>query len=256
MRLNQEGVNPDFNPDIHEYYLIVNEDTKKLDITAVPENREAEVKITGNDNLKNGLNKIKISVTSKDKTTTEEYIINVTKTDDAEAANADLENLAVENYTLSPDFQSIVTNYTVEVSNKDENLNILAVAQKENAKVKISGNQNLKIGQNEIVITVTAPNGATEKNYIINAYKRGEAEESVFKQEQQNTIEQANEVMEQMDEKGNGNTQETGEKSENNGIQDEARNVEDMIFMIAGIVLSIIVLGIVVIRIRSGKIKN
>lgn len=256
MRLNQEGVNPDFNPDIHEYYLIVNEDTKKLDITAVPENREAEVKITGNDNLKNGLNKIEISVTSKDKTSTEEYIINVTKTDDAEAANADLENLAVENYTLSPDFQSTVTNYTVEVSNEDENLNILAIAQKENAKVKISGNQNLKIGQNEIVITVTAPNGATEKNYIINAYRRGEAEENAFKQEQQNAIEQANEIMEQMDENGNGNTQETGEKSENNGIQDEARNVEDMIFMIAGIVLSIIVLGIVVIRIRSGKIKN
>src|SRR5699024_2184478 len=97
------------------------------------------------------------------------------------------ENLAIENYTLSPGFQSTVTNYTVEVSNKDENLNILAVAQNENAKVKISGNQNLKIGQNEIVITVTAPNGATEKNYIINAYKRDEAEESVFKQEQQNT---------------------------------------------------------------------
>ena len=103
---------------------------------------------------------------------------------------------------------------------------------------------------------MTAPNGATEKNYIINAYRRGEAEENAFKQEQQNAIEQANEIMEQMDENGNGNTQETGEKSENNGIQDEARNVEDMIFMIAGIVLSIIVLGIVVIRIRSGKIKN
>ena len=249
MRLNQEGVNPDFNPDIHEYYLIVDEDTEKLDITAVPENRDAEVKITGNKNLKNGLNKIEISVTSVDKSTTADYIINVTKTDDSEAANADLENLAVENYTLSPDFQSTVTSYTVEISNEDENLNILAIAQNENAKVKISGNHNLKIGQNEIVITVTAPNGITEKNYIIHAYRRSEAEESTFEQEQQNIIEQANEVMEQMGEKGNENMQGTSNESDVNS--GKATNAEDTAFMIVGIVLSIIVIGIVVIRIKA-----
>lgn len=250
MRLNQEGVSPDFNSDIHEYYLIVDEDTNKLDITAIPENRDSEVKITGNENLKNGLNKVEILVTSMDKSTASKYIINVTKTDDAEAANADLENLAIENYMLSPEFQNTVTNYTVEVSNEDKKLNILAIAQNENAKVKISGNNNLKIGQNEIVITVTASNGITEKSYVVNAYRRSEAEESTFEQEQQNIIEQANEVMEQMNENGNENMQ--GASNESAVNSEKATNAEDTAFMIVGIVLSIIVLGIVVIRIKAG----
>ena len=253
MRLNQEGVKTDFSPDVHEYYLIVDEDTKKLDITAVPENREAEIKITGNDNLKNGLNKIKISVTSKDKSTTEEYVINVTRTENVEAANADLENLAVEEYQLSPDFQSTVTNYTIEVSNKDENLNILAIAQNETAKVKIRGNQDLKIGQNKIVITVTAANTITEKDYIINAYRRSKVEESVFEQEQQNTIEKANEVMQQMGENGNRDNAQEFDNESLNGVNSEGKSrAEDTVFMVGGIVLSIIVLGIVVIRVRVG----
>lgn len=246
MRLNKEGVNPNFNQDINEYYLIVDENTKELDITAIPANEGAEVQIIGNENLKNGLNQIRITVISKDKSNTENYLINITKTNDEEAANANLEMLAVENYTLSPDYQETVTNYAIEVSNETQNLNILAIPTNEKAKVQISGNEDIKIGENQLIITVTATNGITNKKYIINVHRRNEEEEIIHNEEQQNIIEEANQVIEETNNDNNmDNAQETHE--ENN----KEETIENNIIMIIGIVLSIIVMGIVVIRIKK-----
>lgn len=241
MRLNEEGVNPNFDPSIKEYYLVVGEDTQKLEITAIPENTEAEVVITGNENLKSGLNQIKIAVTSKDKSNTEEYTINVTRTNNEEAANADLETLAVADYTLSPEYQANITNYEIEVSNSTEELTILAIPQNEKATVEVAGNTNLKIGQNQIVVTVTAEDGVTSKKYLLNVYRRNQEEEIQNAEEEQNRIEEANEVVE---EKENENMVGEAEK------QNEEK-VVNTVFSIVGTLLGIVVIGIVVIRIRK-----
>ena len=188
MRVNKEGINPDFDKNIREYYLIVNEDVRDLDITAVAENKDAQVNITGNKNLKIGLNKIKIKVTSKDKSKTNEYTINVTKTENEKSANADLETLAVEYFDLTPEFDKNITNYSSEVSNEVNKLNILAIPSNESAKVQITGNENLKVGDNQITISVTARDGITNKKYYINVHKRSEEEEIQEKEEQQNII--------------------------------------------------------------------
>ena len=198
MRLGIEGITPDFSPDVNEYYLIVDENVKDIDVTAIPQNAEANVKITGNKNLKNGLNKIEIDVTSEDKSEKNKYTINVTKTSNEQNANADLETLAIENYVLTPEFDTNETNYTVNVSNNTNNLNILAIASDMNAKVNVTGNTNLKYGNNKVVITVTAENGITLKKYNINAYKRNDNEQADYEKERQETIEQANAVLEQM----------------------------------------------------------
>ena len=198
MRLGIEGISPDFLPDVNEYYLIVDENVKDIDVTAILQNAEANVKITGNKNLKNGLNKIEIDVTSEDKSEKNKYTINVTKTSNEQNANADLETLAIENYVLTPEFDTNETNYTVNVSNNTNNLNILAIASDMNAKVNVTGNTNLKYGNNKVVITVTAENGITLKKYNINAYKRNDNEQADYEKERQETIEQANAVLEQM----------------------------------------------------------
>lgn len=198
MRLGIEGISPDFLPDVNEYYLIVDENVKDIDVTAIPQNAEANVKITGNKNLKNGLNKIEIDVTSEDKSEKNKYTINVTKTSNEQNANADLETLAIENYVLTPEFDTNETNYTVNVSNNTNNLNILAIASDMNAKVNVTGNTNLKYGNNKVVITVTAENGITLKKYNINAYKKNDNEQADYEKERQETIEQANAVLEQM----------------------------------------------------------
>ena len=245
MRVNREGINPNFDANITEYYLIVSEEVDKLDITAIPINSDAKVEISGNQNLKNGLNKVRIKVTSADEKNTREYVINVTKTNNADNANANLETLAIENYTFSPEFEEYVTNYYAEVSNKTEQLNILAIPSNFNATVHVQGNDNLKIGQNTVTITVTAVDGITKKNYYIDVYKRNEQEEIEYKAELKQMEEQANEILEE---------QENGENDseiEESGEAQEDEMVKNKIFIMVGIVLSILVIGIVVIRIRK-----
>ena len=81
MRLDKEGIIPEFSPDIKEYYFTTDLSTNSLNITAIPEAENSKVSIIGNENLKEGLNKILIEVTSNDNTSKSVYAINATKTD-------------------------------------------------------------------------------------------------------------------------------------------------------------------------------
>ena len=63
--------------DEYDYgFLIVDKNTKKLNILAKPENEKSKIEIVGNSNLKEGENIIKIIVTAEDGTTTRTYKIN------------------------------------------------------------------------------------------------------------------------------------------------------------------------------------
>lgn len=158
LRLNIEGITPNFQNDIYEYYLTVENNIKEIEVLAITENPNANVDVSGNTNLKDGLNVINIVVTSEDKTTKNTYTIQVTKTSNLELANNNLEILAIENTLLYPPFDMTNTNYKAEISNELDNINLLAIPQNENAVVKITGKDNLKQGSNLVTIVVTAPN--------------------------------------------------------------------------------------------------
>lgn len=87
-------------------------------------------------------------------------------------ANANLENLAIENVTLIPEFSSDITEYTAEVESDIETLNILAIPQIEGATVNIQKPEILEFGENVITITVLAKDGITQKNYMININRK------------------------------------------------------------------------------------
>ena len=146
--------------------------------------------------LKQGLNSIKIKVISQDKTIEKVYEIKVTKTDNLASANANLEILAIENYLLNPPFDNNITQYKLEVSNDTTNLNVFAVPESEQGKITISGNENLKDGNNNIIVTVTAPNGITKREYKIIAYKRNISEEENYNKEQEEQKENLKEAYE------------------------------------------------------------
>ena len=88
-----------------------------------------------------------------------------------------LENLAIENVVLIPEFRADIFEYTADLASNQEVLNILAVPQRENAKIEIKGNENLKFGENTISIVVTAEDGITTTTYTIKAYRKTEEEE-------------------------------------------------------------------------------
>ena len=166
LQLDVEGINPIFNKKQTQYYISILENISQININAIPEDEKAKVEILGNNNISVGNSVIKIIVTAENGNK-KEYLINVTKANNLEITNANLENLAIENYTLVPEFDTNITEYIVEVSADIVTLNILAIPQKENATVSIQGNENLQVGDNLIKISVVAADGTTSKEYSI-----------------------------------------------------------------------------------------
>lgn len=196
LRLDKEEIIPDFDKNIYDYYLTVSSDTNYIDVLAISENLNATIEITGNNNLQEGLNLIIIKVVSEDKSQTNSYTIKVTKTNDIELANTNLETLAIENVLLNPPFDTNITHYNIEVSHDTNDLNILAITQNENAKVEIIGKDNIKGGSNLIRVIVTAPNGFSNRIYQINSYKRNKEEEIRFEEEQKENEKKLEEIYE------------------------------------------------------------
>lgn len=241
MRTNQEGITPNFNAEILEYYLVVDETVNNLDITAIPVSKKAEIVIVGNKNLKSGINKVKITVSLNGNSKT--YTINVTKTDNPNKANASLETLAIQNYTLEPEFQNSITNYYAEVANTETLVNILAIAEDSSANVKIEGNNDLKYGSNNVVVTVTARDGITDKKYNIEIYKRNDEEENVYKEEIKENNEEVNMLLEEK-------SIEITESKENQAEDNEV-NGKSKVIVIVVIIVAIIVIGVVIIAVRK-----
>ena len=232
LRVDIEGIVPTFTQDVKQYYLNIRNTINNVDVLAVAENPKSSIEITGNTNLKDGLNVISIKVVSEDKTQENIYNINVTKTANLDIANTNLETLAIENVLLNPPFDNTITHYDIEISNSTTQLNILAVPENENASTSISGNNDLKEGNNQIVISVTASNGFTKKYFIINAYKRNVQEEEQFINEQEMQQEKLEEAYD---------IEQTSKVEEN--ISEEANN--NKWYIIGGIIGTIIVISII-----------
>ena len=171
LQVNKEGLTPNFNKYKTSYAITVGEDVSSLNVIATPEVATSKVSISGNTELKNGDNKIYVTVTAENGSK-RIYTITVTKTGDPVKSNSYLENLIVENATMSPEFSKEVFEYdcgTVGASVK--NLKILAFGENENVKVEIIGNDELKDGENTITVKVTSEDGTTTKEYVIKVKK-------------------------------------------------------------------------------------
>lgn len=245
LRLNVEGIVPDFETDIYDYSLTLPEQLKEIkdiEVQTIAENENAKIEVSGNKNLKDGLNIINVVVTNQGKS--QEYKIKVTKTQNLEMANTNLENLAIEYAILSPEFNEQITRYNTQVANEINQLNILAIPENEKGKVDILGNNNLNEGNNKIEIKVTAPNGFTQRIYEINVYKRNKQEETMYDQEVDKVkkrLEEAYSVNKEVSE--NDNSGETM-NNDNNEVKNEKReNKKDYLLMAVDvfIVVSIII---------------
>ena len=250
MRLDKEGLIPEFSPDIKDYYFIADLDTNNLEVTAIPEATNANVQISGNQDLKKGLNKILIEVTSKDNTSKSVYTINVTKTSDKEAANSNLETLAIENVMLEPIFDVNILNYKASVPNSTENLNVFAVPENINGKVEITGKDNLIEGDNLVKVRVTAPNGYSYKDYIVNVHRRTQEEDKIFEEEQNTNSEKLNDIINEKGLEFLSNEQEIPNEEENKN--DQTNNYRT-IFIVLGL---IVVVGVEIFVIKKKKRNN
>lgn len=196
LRLSHEGISPQFDTNVTEYYITVDKSVDTLDVEAIPENPNAKVEVSGSGKMILGKNAITIKVTSEDGTQSKTYTIYVTKTDDIEKANANLETLAIRQGTLIPEFSDVqYTEYRVEIDNSIETIDILAIPQNQNANVTIQKDDVMQIGDNKILINVTAEDGITNKKYEVTVHRRTEEEQKVYEKEQQEQIGKAEKLM-------------------------------------------------------------
>ena len=248
LRLSEEGIVPEFLPDIKDYYFVTNKDFTNLNITAIPNNSDANVRINGNDNLNEGINKITIDVISKDKTSKSTYTINLTKTKNVEDANANLETLAIENVLLEPIFDTNTLNYKASVSNNIENLNIFAVPENTNGKVEIEGGSNLKEGTNIVNIKVTAPNGFSFRNYQVIIHRRTLEEDEKYQEEQEASAKKLSTILEEQENIENIKEENNKEEAEENKKNDVIKKV----IIIIGLII-IVTAEIIIIKKRKAK---
>lgn len=249
LRLSEEGIVPEFKPEIKDYYFVTDKDFTNLNITAIPNNKDAEVRINGNENLKQGLNKITIDVLSKDKTRKSTYTINLSKTKNIENANANLETLAIENVYLEPIFDTNTLNYKASVSNNIENLNIFAVPENANGKVEIEGGSNLREGTNIVNIKVTAPNGFSFRNYQVIIHRRTLEEDEEYKEEQEASAKKLSTILEEQENIEN-------IKEENNKEEAEENKKNDVIKKVIIVIGLIIIVTAEIIIIKKRKTKR
>ena len=196
LRLSHEGISPQFDTNVTEYYITVDKSVDTLDVEAIPENPNAKVEVSGSGKMILGKNTITIKVTSEDGIQSKTYTIYVTKTDDLEKANANLEILAIRQGTLIPEFSDVqYTEYRVEIDNSIETIDILAIPQNQNANVTIQKDDVMQIGDNKILINVTAEDGITNKKYEVTVHRRTEEEQKVYEKEQQEQIRKAEKLM-------------------------------------------------------------
>ena len=165
------------------YSVTVPYEVDSLKVSYKAAHSGATVKVTGNSGFEVGSNnKIKIKVTAEDGKTTKTYTIKVTKLAEVEEKPGNiideeieelyLTSLSLKGIELSPEFSKDTYAYTAKVSNTDKTeVEVNAVANKENAKIEISGNTNLVVGENTINIVVKQEESTMQTVYQITLTK-------------------------------------------------------------------------------------
>lgn len=97
-------------------------------------------------------------------------LLTTTKPEEEKSTVKALKSLTVEPGTLSPEFDPETTKYTMTVGTDVTKLNIKAVVEDEKSKLDISGNEDLKLGENIIKLVVTAED-ETARTYTITVTK-------------------------------------------------------------------------------------
>ena len=158
--------NIDFKSDVFEYKMLVEYSVNKLEIEAVPTNKNAKVKIEQED-LVVGLNTIKIIVTNDQASS--EYTLLVTREENIDKSLANLKSLSVKEYAKL-DFDENVLDYTLKFSEIPKSLTIDAKAVSKDTKVEILNNKDLK-DNSKVVVKVSLNDSTISREYTLKLVK-------------------------------------------------------------------------------------
>lgn len=190
----------EFNKDIMSYNITGIKDTiNKIRVTPNCDNNcswklicpNGECSISDGTwvNLNQGANQVSIIVESEDTTLTKTYVLKIYR-GDIQLNSPYLENIILNNATLSPTFDSKLNDYTAIVGLDVDSLDIETFLEDPSANILIKGNENFKVGENIVTITVTSTDGQNKQVYTITVTKEEIKEEEIedeVKDEQKTT---------------------------------------------------------------------
>ena len=182
-------ITPKFDKQIINYEVEKEVVENTIEVKAEADDEKATVSGIGNITLNSGENIITIDVTAENGTV-RSYYIKVVKAikEKLRLSNISLVAMSnekdVNNIELNPSFDSEIFTYNCSVANYIEKINIEAKSNEENSNIEIVGNDNLKEGLNEILITVKTSDNE-EIVYKINVNKE-KKEEIELKEDNQN----------------------------------------------------------------------
>jgi len=161
-------ISPKFDKNMSNYEVTVPYESNKLDLTYTASDK-AKVEVMGNKNFKVGeTTPITIKVIAEDGSV-RIYTLNVKRS--PLKSNNDLSNIKIDGKKLDDNFDPDKLNYKLTVDGNTDSLDVEAITKNPNAKVEITGNKDLKEGNNVVMVRVTDENGFT-KSYQIDVEKK------------------------------------------------------------------------------------
>ena len=152
-----------FKSDVFKYKVTVSATTNSLVFMNIETTDSRAKSLTTNNNKISNGDIVKIVVTAEDGTTSKTYEFEIIKG----APSIALKSLKINGYALNESFSADTLKYTATIPYEIDTLTIEAPPEGDKAKVKITGNTNLKLGANTIKVTVTDEDGNSRTYEII-----------------------------------------------------------------------------------------
>ena len=186
--LTSDGTSSGLAPDWFILHTTVNytvgRTVQRLTLAAIPAHASASVSYSPADadpdtegyqvDLQAGANTVEATVTAENGFTVKTYTITINVTG---GTNADLSDLTIEGTSVT-DFAAATTAYTLQVENSTEQVTVAGAAadapfatvaySADDADTDTDGHQvDLAVGENAVIVTVTAQDGTTTKEYTL-----------------------------------------------------------------------------------------
>lgn len=165
LQIDHGTLTPIFNADTNYYEVTVPYEIEKVTLTGELEDKNATVTGLTTYPLELGVNVLGVEVTSVEGVS-RTYQVVVTRQKNNEARLSSLQVMAT---TLMPNFNKDI--YSYQLSTTATSLFIQATPIDLNATYEIIGNKDFSIGNNEVIVRVTAQDGITKKDYILHVEK-------------------------------------------------------------------------------------
>lgn len=184
--LSNLGIKPNdftgFKANKTSYDVEVPNDVDKVEVYASKAKGQDKQTITGNGTkkLEVGKNTVVVTVVAEDGTTKKEYTLNITRLEAEEKESEEntnmedvfgLQQLEIEGIQLNPEFKTDIYEYKINLREDKEKLDIETIPTTNNVNIQITGNENLKEGENTITILVEDDNTQKVITYQITVNK-------------------------------------------------------------------------------------